>query len=196
MRLIHEIDPAKKPWATFDEIPGKQFTDFLEVRAKIDELTDSVAGKTKNIVDKPILLHVHSPTCPDLSLIDLPGITRIPLANSGQPNNIEEITKRMALRYVLDKRTIILCVIPANIDLTTSEGLQIARKADPSGLRTIGVITKIDIMDKGTNAKKTLQGQEVPLKLGYVGVKLRSQQDIIDKKTVQAALEVVGLFER
>jgi replication fork clamp-binding protein CrfC len=174
----------------FEEIPGKQFTDFLEVRAKIDELTDSVAGKTKNIVDKPILLRIHSPTCPDLSLIDLPGITRIPLANSGQPNNIEEVTKRMALRYVLDKRTIILCVIPANIDLTTSEALQISRKADTPGLRTIGVITKIDIMDKGTNAKKTLMGQEVPLKLGYVGVKLRSQQDILDKKNVQAALEV------
>ena len=184
------MDSAQKPWAVFDELPGQKFTDFLVVRSKIDELTDAVAGTSKNIVDKPILLHIHSPTCPDLTLIDLPGITRIPLANSGQPNNIEEITKRMALRYVLDKRTIILCVIPANIDLTTSEGLQIARKADSSGLRTIGVITKIDIMDKGTNAKKTLLGQEVPLKLGYVGVKLRSQQDIIDKKPVQVALEV------
>ena len=187
---MHEMDPSTKPWGVFDEIPGQKFTDFLQVRAKIEELTDTVAGKTKNIVDKPILLRIHSPTCPDLTLIDLPGITRIPLANSGQPQNIEEVTKRMALRYVLDKRTIILCVIPANIDLTTSEALQISRKADQSGLRTIGVITKIDIMDKGTNAKKTLLGQEVPLKLGFVGVKLRSQQDINDKKPVQTALEV------
>jgi len=123
-------------------------------------------------------------------MIDLPGITRIPLKDSNQPKNIEEITKRMALKYVADKRTIILCVIPANIDLTTSEALQMAQSVDPKGLRTIGVITKIDIMDKGTNAKKSLLGQEVALRLGFVGVKLRCQQDIKDKKTVAQALEV------
>jgi len=124
-----------------------------------------------------------------MSLIDLPGITRIPLKGSDQPHNIEEITKRMALKYVTDKRTIILCVIPANIDITTSEALQMAQTADSKGLRTIGVITKIDIMDKGTNAKKTLLGQEVSLRLGYVGVKLRSQQDIKTGKPIQVALE-------
>lgn len=184
-------DPSAKAWAEFDEIPNTKFSDFLVVRSKIDELTDKIAGKEKNIVDNPIVLHVHSPTCPDMTLIDLPGITRIPLKDSGQPSNIEEITKRMALKYVADKRTIILCVIPANIDLTTSEALQLAKRVDEPGFRTIGVITKIDIMDKGTSAKKTLMGQEVPLRLGYVGVKLRSQQDILDKKSVKDALEVI-----
>lgn len=191
LRLVHLMDPSAQPWAQFDEIPGEKFTDFLTVRAKIDELTEKVAGQHKGIVDIPIVLHVHSPTSPDMSLIDLPGITRIPLTGSDQPKNIEEITKRMALKYVTDKRTIILCVIPANIDITTSEALQIAQTTDPKGLRTIGVITKIDIMDKGTNAKKTLLGQEVSLRLGFVGVKLRSQQDIKSGKLVQAALEVV-----
>jgi dynamin 1-like protein len=81
-------------------------------------------------------------------------------------------------------------VIPANIDLTISEALQLAKKVDEPGYRTIGVITKIDIMDRGTNAKNRLLGAEVPLRLGYIGVKLRSQQDNIDKKTVQDALEV------
>lgn len=184
------MDPDAKPWAEFDEIPNEKFSDFLTVRAKIDELTEKVAGQHKGIVDIPIVLHVNSPTCPDMSLIDLPGITRIPLKGSDQPKNIEEITKRMALKYVTDKRTIILCVIPANIDITTSEALQIAQTTDPKGLRTIGVITKIDIMDKGTNAKKSLMGQEVSLRLGYVGVKLRSQQDIKAGKPIQVALEV------
>jgi len=184
------MDPTQVPWAVFDELPGQKFTDFLVVRKKIDELTDKVAGAKKGIVDLPIILHVFSPTCPDMSLIDLPGITRIPLKDSDQPVDIEEITKRMALKYVSDKRTIILCVIPANIDITTSDALQMAQRADTKGLRTIGVITKIDIMDKGTNAKKTLLGQEVNLRLGFVGVKLRSQADILEKKPVQAALEV------
>jgi len=80
----------------------------------------------------------------------------------------------MAHRYTSDPRTIILCVIPANADMTTSDGLQMARDLDPKGLRTIGVITKVDIMDRGVNAKRMLTGQDVPLRLGYVGVKNRA----------------------
>mmetsp|Transcript_5292 Transcript_5292/g.3044 ORF Transcript_5292/g.3044 Transcript_5292/m.3044 type:complete len:81 (+) Transcript_5292:494-736(+) len=79
----------------------------------------------------------------------------------------------MAKRYAEDPRTVILCVIPANSDISTSEALQMAMKVDRQGLRTIGVLTKIDIMDKGTNAKKAVLGEEVPLRLGYIGVKLR-----------------------
>ena len=67
----------------FEEVPGKKFQVWPEVRETINVLTDKVAGKDKNIVDKPIVLNVFSHTCPDLTLIDLPGITRIPLAGSG-----------------------------------------------------------------------------------------------------------------
>lgn len=78
------------------------------------------------------------------------------------------------MRYVGDPRTIILCTIPANADITTSDGLQIAREVDPKGIRTIGVITKIDIMDKGTSAKRMIEGKDVALRLGYIGIKNRS----------------------
>jgi len=80
-----------------------------------------VCGSNKNIIDKPIVLSVYSHTCPDLTLVDLPGITRIPI--EGQPDNIEQVTRAMANRYVSDSRTIILCVLPANADMTTSDGL-------------------------------------------------------------------------
>ena len=96
----------------------------------------------------------------------------------------------MALSYVTDERTIILTVIPANQDLSTSEALKMAQDIDKKGLRTIGVFTKIDIMDRGTNAKRMLTGQEVPLKLGYVGIKNRSQADIQNKMSVREALEL------
>lgn len=69
-----------------------------------------------------------------------------------------------------------------------------ARELDPKGLRTLGVITKIDIMDKGTNAKRMLSGQDVPLRLGYVGVKNRSQQDIIDNMSVKDSIEREKLY--
>jgi vacuolar protein sorting-associated protein 1 len=95
----------------------------------------------------------------------------------------------MAHRYVSDSRTIILCVVPANADMTTSDGLQMARALDPKGIRTVGVITKIDIMDRGTNAKRMIMNQEVQLRLGYVGVKNRAQEDIINQMSVKDAIE-------
>ena len=95
----------------------------------------------------------------------------------------------MATRYCQDPRTIILCVVPANADISTSDALNIARKLDKLGDRTLGVLTKIDIMDRGTSAKEVLQNKAIPLKLGYVGVKNRSQLDINDKVGVGAALE-------
>ena len=129
-------------------------------------------------------MSIYSNTCPDLTLIDLPGITRIPLAGSDHPHDIERVTKEMAYKYISDPRTIILCVIAGNVDISISEGLLMARKVDKSGIRTLGVITKIDIMDRGTNARRLLLGQEVPLRLGYVGIKNRSQQDIRDNMRV------------
>ena len=177
LRLNHTMDG--KPWAIFDEKKGEKFYDFNKVRETIEKLTDDVCAGEKNIVDKPIVLNVFSPTCPDLTLIDLPGITRVPVGK--QPKNIEEITKKMAARYCEDPLTIILCVIAANSDIATSDGLKMAKELDKNGSRTLGVLTKLDIMDKGTDAKKVLLNQEIPLKLGYIAVKNRSKQDLIDK---------------
>lgn len=193
LRLNHTPE-STEAWAKFEEVPGKKFTNFQEVKETIDFLTDKVCGKSKNIIDKPIVLTVYSPTCPDLTLVDLPGITRIPMAGSDQPQNIEQITRAMAHRYVSDSRTIILCVLPANADMTTSDGLQMAREVDPKGIRTIGVITKIDIMDRGTSAKRMIEGKDVALRLGFIGIKNRSQQDIIDKIPVKQAIEKEQLY--
>ena len=87
LRLNHQHEGIK-PWAEFSvEKRGVKFTNFREVRDTIIELTDKVCGQTTNIVDEPIVLNVYSHTCPDLTLVDLPGITLIPIP--GQPENIE-----------------------------------------------------------------------------------------------------------
>ena len=177
LRLCH-INSGE-PWAVFEERKGIKFKDFVKVRETIEALTDEVCGKDKNILDKPIVLNVYSQTCPDLTLVDLPGVTRVPI--EGQPHNIEEITKNMAIRYIEDPLTIILCVIAANSDIATSDGLKLAKEIDTTGSRTLGVLTKLDIMDAGTDAKKALMNEEIPLKLGYVGVKNRSKLDLNNK---------------
>ena len=56
-------------------------------------------------------------------------------------------------KYMLEENAIILCVIPANQDITNDEALHMARKIDVKGERTIGCLTKIDIMDRGTDAR-------------------------------------------
>lgn len=86
---------------------------------------------------------IYSSDCPDLTIIDLPGITRIPLSGTDQKVDIERVTTEMAKHYCEEERTIILCVIPANQDVSTSDALAIARKIDPNGKRTLGVITKV-----------------------------------------------------
>ena len=121
------------------------------MRESIEILTDKVCGKQKNIVDNPIILDVYSADCPNLTIIDLPGLTRI--AIEGQDKDIHKITSKMIEKDMMEPSTIILCVIPANQDITNDEVLHMARKIDPSGERTIGCITKIDIMDRGTDAR-------------------------------------------
>ena len=73
----------------------KKFTDFAEVRKEIERETDLVAGTNKNIVDDPIKLEIHATNAPDLTLIDLPGITRIPVKGSDQSMDIEKVTVDM-----------------------------------------------------------------------------------------------------
>ncbi len=148
-------------------------------------MTDKVAGKGGKIVDDPIKLKIFSEDCPDLTIIDLPGITRIDI----NQKDIEKITTEMAARYCKDPKTIILCVIPANQDLSLADGLKLAREWDVNQERTIGVITKIDIMDKGTSAKKALMNEEIHLKLGYIGIVNRAQEDINNRVPVEVALK-------
>lgn len=99
------------------------------------------------------------------------------------------------MRFLLIKTcSIILAVTPANSDLVNSDSLKIARQVDPEGKRTIGVLTKLDLMDAGTNALDVLSGRSYPLKLGFIGVVNRSQQDILTNKPMSTALEAENQF--
>lgn len=92
--------------------------------------------------------------------------------------------------------SVILAVSPANVDLANSDALKLARSVDSQGRRTIGVLTKLDLMDAGTNALDVLTGRVYPLKLGFIGVVNRSQQDIMTEKSMRDALEAEVEFFR
>jgi dynamin 1/3 len=181
---------------------NKHFVNF-----KIEDETDRMTGSNKGISNIPINLRVYSPHVLNLTLVDLPGITKVAVGD--QPKDIEEQIKNMILEFISKEGCLILAVSPANSDLANSDALKLAREVDPAGNRTIGVITKLDLMDAGTkylcihflilfeirilfkiigtDAREILENRTLPLKRGYIGVVNRSQKDIDGKKDIKAA---------
>ncbi|VDQ02574.1 unnamed protein product [Trichobilharzia regenti] len=151
---VAEGDGTSTEWATFLH-NKKIFRDFDEVRNEIKSETDRVAGSGKSVSAEPINLKIFSPRVLNLTLVDLPGITKVPVA-----------------------------VTPANADMATSEGLKLAKTVDPDGRRTLCILTKLDLMDHGTDAHDLLLGRVVPVKLA----------DIKAGKTIDEALQDEATF--
>ncbi|XP_064258089.1 dynamin-2 isoform X4 [Passer domesticus] len=190
--LILQLIFSKTEYAEFLHCKSKKFTDFDEVRQEIEAETDRVTGTNKGISPVPINLRVYSPHVLNLTLIDLPGITKVPVGD--QPQDIEFQIRDMILQFISRESSLILAVTPANMDLANSDALKMAKEVDPQGLRTIGVITKLDLMDEGTDARDVLENKLLPLRRGYIGVVNRSQKDIDGKKDIRAALAAERKF--
>ncbi|KAL2170971.1 hypothetical protein VTG60DRAFT_4233 [Thermothelomyces hinnuleus] len=179
-------------WGEFLHVPGQKFYDFNKIRDEISRETEAKVGRNAGISAAPINLRIYSPNVLNLTLVDLPGLTRVPVGD--QPRDIERQIRDMILKYIQKPNAIILAVTAANIDLANSDGLKLAREVDPEGQRTIGVLTKVDLMDEGTDVVEILAGRVIPLRLGYVPVVNRGQRDIDNKKPINAALEAEKNF--
>ncbi|XP_029943366.1 dynamin-2-like isoform X6 [Salarias fasciatus] len=190
--LILQLVNSKAEYAEFLHCKGRKFVDFDEVRLEIEAETDRITGSNKGISPIPINLRVYSPHVLNLTLIDLPGMTKVAVGD--QPVDIEHQIRDMLLQFITKESCLILAVTPANTDLANSDALKIAKEVDPQGLRTIGVITKLDLMDEGTDARDILENKLLPLRRGYIGVVNRSQKDIDGKKDIRAALAAERKF--
>ncbi|XP_026220881.1 dynamin-1-like protein isoform X1 [Anabas testudineus] len=179
-RLYRGIDGEE--WGKFLHTKNKIYTDFEEIRQEIEAETERMSGNNKGISDEPIHLKIFSPHVVNLTLVDLPGITKVPVGD--QPRDIEIQIRELILKYISNPNSIILAVTAANTDMATSESLKVAREVDPDGRRTLAVVTKLDLMDAGTDAMDVLMGRVIPVKLGIIGVVNRSQLDINQKKLV------------
>ncbi|GLB35435.1 putative TRAFAC class dynamin-like GTPase superfamily, dynamin Fzo YdjA family protein [Lyophyllum shimeji] len=182
-------DKAANPdeWGEFLHLPGEKFYDFNKIREEIVRDTEAKTGKNAGISPQPINLRIFSPNVLTLTLVDLPGLTKVPVGD--QPRDIEKQIRDMLLKYISKPACIILAVTAANTDLANSDGLKMAREVDPEGTRTIGVLTKVDLMDAGTDVVDILAGRIIPLRLGYVPVVNRGQRDIETSKPISHALE-------
>ncbi|XP_034459172.1 dynamin-1a isoform X4 [Hippoglossus hippoglossus] len=190
--LVLQLMTCPTEYAEFLHCKGKKFVDFDEVRQEIEAETDRITGANKGISSVPINLRVYSPHVLNLTLVDLPGMTKVPVGD--QPADIEAQIREMLMQFVTKENCLMLAVSPANSDLANSDALKIAKEVDPQGMRTIGVITKLDLMDEGTDAKEILDNKLLPLRRGYVGVVNRSQKDIDGKKDINAAMAAERKF--
>ncbi|XP_061371857.1 phragmoplastin DRP1C isoform X3 [Gastrolobium bilobum] len=156
---LHKTDDGQQEYAEFLHAPRKRLSDFAAVRQEISDETDRITGKSKQISNIPIHLSIYSP-------------------HEGQSETIVQDIENMVRSYVEKPNCIILAISPANQDIATSDAIKIAKEVDPSGERTFGVLTKLDLMDKGTNAVEVLEGRQYRLQHPWVGIVNRSQADI------------------
>jgi dynamin 1-like protein len=173
-------------WGEFLHLPGQKFYDFNQIRDEIVRETDRITGRNKGISNKTINLKIFSPYVLNLTLVDLPGITKVPTGD--QPEDVEEQIRNMCFEFISNPNAIILAVTAANQDLANSDGLKMARAVDPEGERTIGVLTKVDIMDHGTDCCDILNNKVIPLRRGYIAVINRSQKDIAENLSIRKGL--------
>ncbi|CCE64023.1 hypothetical protein TPHA_0G01870 [Tetrapisispora phaffii CBS 4417] len=163
---------SKETTADFPSLRIYNLTDFQEVERLLVDANLSVPIRDA-ISEEPIQLTIKSPNVPDLSLVDLPGYIQIEAAD--QPIELKSKILKVCDNY-LQAPNIILAISSADVDLANSSALMASKKVDPTGSRTIGVITKLDLVDTET-AKAILNNKKYPLKMGYVGVITKSMNN-------------------
>uniref|UniRef100_A0A8C7SW14 Uncharacterized protein n=1 Tax=Oncorhynchus mykiss TaxID=8022 RepID=A0A8C7SW14_ONCMY len=163
--------------------------DPSEVAGHVKEAQNELAGEGVGICDELISLKIMSSSVCDLTLIDLPGIARVPV--QGQPEDIGAQIKRLILKILSKQKTINLVVVPCNVDIATTEALKMAKEVDPEGTRTLAILTKPDLIDRGTekDVLDIVRNKIIPLNMGYVIVKCRGQKQINDGVTINDAIE-------
>uniref|UniRef100_A0A8D2LJJ9 MX dynamin like GTPase 1 n=1 Tax=Varanus komodoensis TaxID=61221 RepID=A0A8D2LJJ9_VARKO len=180
--------PHKSKWKGDIQYSGKMcpLTSPSDVEAAVIKAQDEIAGTGVGISHNLISLEISSPDVPDLTLIALPGIARVAVDN--QPQDIGQ--------QVSWHETINLVVVPSNIDIATTEALKMAQEVDPQGERALDILTKPDLIDKGTEQEviNIVQNQRVPLRKGYIIVKCHGQNDINDKMSLEEAIQKEKIF--
>ena len=175
LTLIHT--DTSEAYGEFPSLGLGKMTSFQQIQQTLTDLNLAVPA-SEAISDKPIDLRIYSSTVPDLTLIDLPGYIQI--ASMDQPDGLKEKIAALCDKYIREPN-LILAVCAADVDLANSPALRASRKVDPLGLRTIGVVTKMDLVDP-PQGRSILEGNRYPLHLGYVGVVCKPGTTLLGRK--------------
>ncbi len=191
IRMVMKRARHNEPWSavvsTTTNTSPTVARDIPELNALMDRKMQDLCGGAGNFSTESVVVELTSPDACDLTVVDLPGIIRT--VTAGQSISSIEQVNRLIKNYLLDKRTIILAVIPANQDIATVDILERAQSVDPTGQRTIGVLTKVDLVGPGNEEEvlAVVNNIRKPLNLGYIMVKNRSQKEIIESISTSKA---------
>lgn len=162
--------------------PEPTVPEITQIRNEIEELTIQKAGTGLGVSSEEIIIKFYSPYVPSLSLIDLPGLTNIACTDKGQPKDIKDQIKKLLIKYIQPEKSLILAVMAARTDLETDMGLDLIKEFDKNGQRTIGILTKIDLMNNETDICDYLYNNvsiDLQLKYGYYAVKNRNSSEMM-----------------
>ncbi|OBT97129.2 hypothetical protein VE01_04870 [Pseudogymnoascus verrucosus] len=177
---VEELKAFKKTGLT--TLDGQTFLSILKDVCQVMGVTGpgESPSATKSTFSADVFkIELSGPDRENLSIIDIPGIFRTATEGVTTQDDID-LVKTMVGDWIQDERTIILAVVSANVDIATQEILTMAEKADPKGLRTLGVLTKPDLVDDGAEHQviDLVMGKRNKLKLGYCIVRNRSQKEL------------------
>ncbi|KAM3582976.1 mitochondrial dynamin GTPase Msp1 [Umbelopsis sp. WA50703] len=172
LTLVHTPN-SDEEYGEFPQLELGKVHDFKQIQKTLTDLNMAVSD-AECVSPKPIELRIYSSSIPDLTLIDLPGYIQI--SNRNQPESLKLKIEELCEKYIREPN-IILAVCAADVDLANSTALRASRKVDPMGLRTIGVITKMDLVPPSAGAA-ILRNSEYPLHLGYIGVVCKAPDDV------------------
>jgi len=161
-------------------LPVPNGKEIGRIREKIEQLTIQYAGQGQNITDREIHIRLYSPHVPNLTLVDLPGLTQVACTDRGQPKDIKEKILSLVTRYIEKPETIILAVMQARTDMEADLSLSLVKQHDRKCERTLGILTKVDLMEEEADISPYLRGEiSVDLKLnyGYFAVRNRSSAE-------------------
>ncbi|KAF8038492.1 hypothetical protein BT93_B1133 [Corymbia citriodora subsp. variegata] len=177
-------DPQADRPELYLEFNGKVVpTDEDNIAKAINDATDEIAGHGKGVSNTPLTLVIKKYGIPDLTMIDLPGITRVPL--HGQPENIYEQISEMIMEYIRPEESVILNVLSATVDFSTCDSIRMSQMVDKTGRRTLAVVTKADKAPEGLLEKVT--ADDVNIGLGYVCVRNRIGAETREEARVEEA---------
>lgn len=155
------------------------------IRENIESFTKTYAGSEKGISYKEIVIKITSSNVPNLTLIDLPGLVMVACTDQGQPEDIKDQIKDLIKHYIIQENTIIMGIMPARCDIEVDSALELIKQYDKNGSRTIGIMTKIDLMNENTDIGNYLKNEisnDLKLNYGYFAIKNKNNNEISYKE--------------
>lgn len=133
------------------------------------EETMGVGVETRAFSDDVLRVEISGPGQPHLTLVDLPGM--IHAETRQQSAGDVKLVSSLVRKYMANTRSIILAVVSAKNDYANQIVTKLAREVDPSGLRTLGIITKPDTLHVGSESEKAFldlaKNEDVFFRLGW-----------------------------